>query len=132
MTIHRDLTIVLETHKAKAYNWGKWDCMTFVNDCLEVMTGVDHMNNLETYDSQAGAVRALQKLNYKSAFGYFMDKYEGIPVSSVRVGDLVFLKKGANKLTAPAVVFGDVAISRTYNGWIYKRPSDFTVGFKVA
>ena len=56
----RNLQLVLDAHKAHSYQWGKWDCMTFVNDCIGGITKIDHMKNLDAYDSQAGAIRSLK------------------------------------------------------------------------
>ena len=131
MQIETELAAVLKAHQDNPYCWGKWDCMTFVNDCIGAVSGVDHMAPFKAYDTQGGALRSLRGFGYQSVFGFFQANFDAVDVSHVVMGDLVFMANGANKLSAPAVVFGDIAVSRTYDGWSHLRPRDFTVGFKV-
>jgi len=63
------LRTYLAEHRTEPFEWGKNDCMLFVADCIERMTGVDVAESLRgAYSDEQGARDVIKSEYYANSF----------------------------------------------------------------
>ena len=84
----------IDAAKKVRFSWGKHDCAIFVFDCVEAMTGVDHMKGLRgKYSCRRSCTIAFKKVEGTETLLEFADKCFENRVSLTRAqrGDVVLL-----------------------------------------
>jgi len=102
---------VIRAAKRIEFEWGKHDCLLFSMDCVEAMTGVDHVKKLRgKYETEIGVLRAFRKIENVRTLPELIDKYFGdrVEATGARRGDLVLAS--VDSVEALGIVAGRNAI----------------------
>ncbi len=92
--------------KRTKFGWGEHDCAIFVFDCVEAMTGVDHMKELKgKYSCRRSCDEAFERINKTKTLLEFADKrLKRVDLARAQRGDVVLLV--INSIEAFGIVVG--------------------------
>lgn len=102
---------VINAAKKVKFSWGERDCAIFVFDCVEAMTGVDHMEELRgKYCCRRSCDKAFKEIKGTETLLAFADKCLGERIDLVRAqrGDVVLLV--INSIESFGIVVGSSAV----------------------
>ncbi|MCG7984741.1 MAG: NlpC/P60 family protein [Candidatus Thiodiazotropha lotti] len=123
------LNTYIESKRNTPFEWGVFDCLTFVHECTEEITGRKLPRFYRgQYSDMRGAYRLIQK---HGGFDEIYCKYFGpqIPVNQARRGDLI--THSSQTLPAAGVVIGTVAAFLGLNGLVFIDIKDCLKAWKV-
>lgn len=108
-----NLTELIESRKASAFEWGQFDCTQFAFLAISMSTGIDHsLDYFGNYTTPGGALKLLRKIDKVATPGELMDKILGErrTIAFARRGDIVAVNAGKAGLDVPhdIDVFGPV------------------------
>ena len=112
---------VMADELGKPYEYGKADCFMLGCQMIDALTGSDHAGTYGgTYDTMAGAQRALRKQGCKSLSQFFLKKIglETVTPSFARIGDLAILEldHSGRKAEHVAIFNGRTFTTKTETG----------------
>mgnify|MGYP003537739220 CR=1 FL=1 len=112
---------VVDNELGKPYEYGKADCFMLGCQMIDAIQGTDHVETFGgTYDTMAGAQKAMRKQGCKSLSQFFLKKIglETVTPSFARIGDLAILELDHNgrKAEHVAVFNGRTFTTKTESG----------------
>lgn len=104
---------VIEKYQALPFEWGVSDCCQFIGECIEAMTGVDHLARF-AYSGRAGARKLLRQYG---GLENLVSAVLGPPVErTAQHGDIVSVHQGDGPLLG--VIWRDRLLLRTESGLV--------------
>ena len=82
-------------HVSTPFQWGKFDCVTFVTGAMKVVTGEEVTPKELSWSSYRGALRAMRQYSDGSLRGSvikFASRFDPIPPHSIRSGDICLVR----------------------------------------
>lgn len=108
----------LREAEGKVFSWGEHDCCLWTADVVKAMTGVDYaMEFRGTYNTRAGAIRALIELADGSLTKLLDVFFDRVEVAYSQRGDVVVMFY--DDMETLGVCVGDRAAFVTKRGLIY-------------
>ncbi len=101
----------INTAKKVDFSWGEQDCAIFVFDCVEAMTGVDHVKDLRgKYSCRRSCDKAFEEVKGTKTLLAFADKCleKRVDLARAQRGDVVLLV--INSIESFGIVAGRVAV----------------------
>jgi hypothetical protein len=92
----------IEHHRAKEFEWGKNDCVTFAIGWLEIRTGRDYLTEHRPWRTAKQAARKLRDLN--GLFFLFEENLKRINSNMAKDGDLTIYQGAAHLFSGRHVV----------------------------
>ncbi len=111
----RLLREAVERHRALPFRWGVSDCGIMASDCVRAVTGFDPLRGIR-YVTKGGVIRAFREAGYASATDLVSASFAEIDPAHAMRGDLGLPADVPDDLMSPAIIMGDVAISKNQVG----------------
>jgi len=105
----RHLQEFIETAASRPFEWGTFDCVQFVGEALDAMTGINPVENWRgRYTTETGAQRIINR-DYGGSLTHGWTKILGdpIPVSRAGRGDVVVVETDGVKATGIVDLTGE-------------------------
>ena len=115
----------LKDNRERDFEWGKWDCCIFANECLKVICGRDIIPSTLKWHDEISAMRAIR--DYGETLDLALDKAAteagmySIQTQYVTTGDLVVVLN-ENKPVA-GISDGVRVMSPSDGGYAFSMPS---------
>lgn len=87
------LNAVVAKHQLLPGQWGVSDCYVIPDDAVEAKLGTIMYPNARNYQTEKGAARALRKHGFANVCEAFAARFEEIPPSMARRGDIGVIER---------------------------------------
>lgn len=124
---------VLGAHNAQAFAWGVSDCLIVAADLCLAMTGVDPMQKLRRYSTEAGALRRLVKLGFNTVEDALEATFPVVPLARARRGDCAVLEQvvDGRPWLSTLIIMGDRAVGKGPQGPAYVATASLRRAFSI-
>ena len=108
---------LIAQHVHTPFEWGVSDC-SFVFDVIAAMTGFDAADGMRGYLTEAGAMRAVQRMGFKSVLEVVEASFVEIDPGLAARGDIGYPAQIPHPLMSPAIIDGANAFSKQPSGGV--------------
>jgi hypothetical protein len=108
---------VIERRSNSQFSWGEFDCCKFAAECVEAMTGVNHISHLQ-YSTKKAAITIIEESGGIEAMvtAIFGEKQ---PVAFAQRGDVVLRYDEATGMDSLGICVGENAVFPAPKGIAY-------------
>lgn len=105
-------------HQAQPFCWGRYDCATFLGDCVWALTGVDPVAPHKPWGCPSSAARALLAAGCQDTTQWVRARWQPVAPLAASRGDVGWCAGERDRLQMPAVIVGAEAMSRNEGGFV--------------
>lgn len=119
----------LKDYMAKPFAWGEADCLTLVADTCLAMTGIDPLQPLRGYKTEADAAKLMALRGCSGVGEALAQAFPEVPIAQARRGDCGYIERAGQQLAV--VVYGAEVFGRHERGAFRLPSSQLVRAFKV-